>query len=111
MTSDPEDVITGAEQLEVQHRPEEQQYVVELDGHTAFLRYERRGRTLVLVHTEVPPEFEGRGIGSFLVKSVLDEARDGGLVIAPVCPFVRSFIRENPEYRDLVSFDDPTAGR
>lgn len=109
MNTDSNDGASGPQVPSVEHRPNDGQYVIELDGHTAFLNYELRGRTMVITHTAVPPEFEGRGIGSFLVKTVLDDARSRGLVVVPVCPFVRSYIRDNPEYRDLVNFDDPGA--
>lgn len=111
MNTDTNDGAKGAQEPRVENRPHDGQYVVELDGHTAFLNYELRGRTMIMTHTEVPPEFEGRGIGSFLVKTVLDDARSKDLAVVPVCPFVRSYIRDNPEYRDLVNFDDPGARR
>lgn len=111
MNTDSSNEASGAQAPSVDHRPNDGQYVVELDGHTAFLNYDLRGRTMVITHTAVPPEFEGRGIGSFLVKTVLDDVRRRDLFVVPVCPFVRSYIRENPEYQDLVNFDDPGARR
>lgn len=109
MDTDPNDGAEATQAARVEHRPEDGQYLVELDGHTAYLNYELRGRTMVLTHTAVPTEFEGRGIGGALVKFVLDDVRSRGLVVVPVCPFVRTVIRDNPEYRDLVNFDDPGA--
>lgn len=92
--------------LEVEHRPRQRRYEVELDGHTAFLQYRQMGASFVITHTEVPPEFEGKGIGGALVRTVLDDVRDQGLVVVPLCPFVRSYIRKHPEYLDLVGFGE-----
>ena len=78
-------------------------YELAVDGGTAVLSYMRDGNTLRLTHTEVPPELEGQGIGSRLVKHVLDRARADGLKVAPWCPFVHDYIDEHPEYRDLVA--------
>ena len=39
------------------------------DGRLAELRYRRNGRRLVLIHTEVPPELEGRGTGGALMSA------------------------------------------
>lgn len=58
---------------------------------------------LVLVHTDVPPELEGRGVGGRLVQGVLETARERGTKIFPACPFVHAYIRRHPEYLDLVS--------
>jgi predicted GNAT family acetyltransferase len=60
----------------------------------------------VLVHTEVAPSAEGAGVGSRLVRGALDDVRARGLRVAPLCPFVREYIRRHPEYADLVG-DDP----
>jgi uncharacterized protein len=44
------------------------------DGWLAELVYRIRGDRLVLVHTEVPFELEGRGIGGRLVTAAVDRA-------------------------------------
>jgi predicted GNAT family acetyltransferase len=62
---------------------------------------ERRGRAF-FVHTEIDPAFEGKGLGSALAKGMLDNERQLGEPIVPLCPFVRSFVDRHPEYADLV---------
>ncbi len=58
-----------------------------------------RSRSL---HTEVPKELNGKGIGSALVRGLLDIARTQGLKVVPVCPFVSGYIAKHPEYADLL---------
>ncbi|MGI9605111.1 MAG: N-acetyltransferase [Acidimicrobiales bacterium] len=55
-----------------------------------------------LIHTEIDPAREGMGVGSFLVRSTLDQIRAEGGTIVPTCPFVGSWIRRHPDYADLV---------
>ena len=69
-------------------------------GFAAYRRYPDR---IVFTHTVVDDAFEGRGVGSTLVRGALDAARDEGLRVVPQCPFVRSFIQRHPEYADLTS--------
>ncbi len=65
--------------------------------------YRRRGTQLVFTHTEVDDAFEGRGLGSVLVRTALDSARSRGLPVRPDCPFVRAYIARHPdEYLELV---------
>lgn len=78
-------------------------YELDVQGKTAVVGYERKGGTLYLTHTEVPEELEGQGIGSSLVKHVLDKARADGEKVAPWCPFVRAYIDRHPEYEELVA--------
>ena len=54
------------------------------------------------MHTEVPKELNGRGIGSALARGLLDIARTQGLTVKPLCPFVAGYIAKHPEYADLV---------
>jgi hypothetical protein len=76
-------------------------FEVEVDGHLAKLEYMLRGNRLILVHTGVPTALEGRGIGSLLVRTGLEFARDEGLKVVPICPFAQSYIERHPEYQDL----------
>ncbi|HET7189772.1 MAG TPA: GNAT family N-acetyltransferase [Gemmatimonadaceae bacterium] len=69
----------------------------------AHLRYVARGGVLDLVHTEVPQEAEGQGIGAALAKAALDHARSEGMKVIPSCPFVRTYIKRHAEYADLVA--------
>jgi len=71
-------------------------------GKTAFLEYQRTPSTLVLAHTEVPPELEGRGVAGKLVHAALDLALAEGVKIVPMCPFVTAYLRRHREYLDLV---------
>ena len=76
-------------------------FELDADGHVAFSNYRRIDGILSILHTEVPKELEGRGIGSALIRGVLDSARAQGLKVNPVCPFARAYIERHPEYAGL----------
>jgi uncharacterized protein len=61
--------------------------------------------TILLVHTEVDPSFQGQGLGGRLVAGVLGDLRTRGLKLVPLCPFVRAYLRRHPEDTDLVAGD------
>ena len=86
----------------VRDNADQNRFELEVDGKTAVLQYMRRGETLYLTHTEVPPELEGKGIGSRIVKHALEDARSRGVKVAPWCPFVRAYIDRHPDYKPLV---------
>jgi predicted GNAT family acetyltransferase len=79
-------------------------YEIAEDGRVAgFTQYRRHGEHLIeFVHTVVEPEFEGQGVGSTLIRHVLDAARREGRAVRPTCPFVRAFVERHPEYQDLL---------
>jgi predicted GNAT family acetyltransferase len=77
-------------------------YELAVDGHIAASYYEIAGGVITFVHTEVPPELGGKGIGSKLVKGALDQVRADGLKVTAQCPFVKAWIDKHPEYADLL---------
>jgi uncharacterized protein len=87
----------------VTDRPEQLRYEIEVAGEVAgFLLYRREPGVLELVHTDVDPRSEGKGVGAALVQGALDDVRARGLKVRPFCPFVRAYLRRHPEYEDLV---------
>jgi predicted GNAT family acetyltransferase len=70
--------------------------------HVGDLLYRTRDDVVTLIHTEVAPELEGRGLGEQLVAGALDDIRERGLQIVPLCPFVAAYIRHHPQYDSLV---------
>jgi predicted GNAT family acetyltransferase len=81
--------------IEVSDNQAENRFEAHVGGKTAFLVYRRMPGRLVLVHTEVPTEFEGHGIGSKLVRAGIEFAREHALTVVPVCPFVIDYIRRH----------------
>ena len=76
---------------------EARRFELDVDGHVAFMEYERRPDAIVLKHTEVPGALRGRGVGNQLVKQAIDHARSEGLRLIVRCPFVRAYLEKHPQ--------------
>ena len=87
----------------VRDNTERNRFELDADGHIAFSNYKRADGVLTILHTEVPKALEGRGIGSALIRGVLDIARSQRLKVIAVCPFAKSYIERHPEYADLLA--------
>ena len=72
-------------------------FELEVDGRLAELDYRRNGKRLVLIHTEVPVELEGRGIGGMLVSAAVDQAAREGMTVVPLCPFARGWLERHAD--------------
>lgn len=82
--------------------PEARRYEARIGDELAgWVDYGRVQSRLVAVHTEVRPEFGGRGIGTALVRHVLADARAGGFKITPRCPLFAAHFDRHPEDADL----------
>jgi predicted GNAT family acetyltransferase len=78
----------------VRDNTERQRFELDADGHIAFADYKRAGGLLSMLHTEVPKALEGRGIGSALIRGVLNIARSEGLKVNPLCPLRKGLHRK-----------------
>ena len=89
--------------ISIDDNPQQRRIEIRVDGELAgSVVYRRRPGRIVFRHTEIDDAYEGQGLGSQLARAALEEARDRGEQVVAVCPFIARFIREHPEYADLV---------
>ena len=81
---------------------ETERFEAKLGDAVAFAEYHLTHDALVLPHTEVPDAFAGRGVASALAVAALTYAREHGLKVKPICPFMAGYIKKHPEWQDLV---------
>jgi len=65
------------------------------------LTWVERNGARVAEHTLVPPPIGGRGIAAQLVEALVDDARDQGFKVKPVCSYVVAKFDEHPEWSDI----------
>jgi predicted GNAT family acetyltransferase len=92
--------------LAIQHNPASMRFQATVDGMLCRADYRMHGNTLMLVHTEVPRQLEGRGIASALVREAFNYAQGSGLDVLPVCSYVRAWVQRHPEVAPLLA-DSP----
>lgn len=73
-----------------------------IDDTVAFMEYKLNGDSILLKHTKVPIELQGRGIGNALILKSLEEIEKKALRVVPLCPFVKSFLHKNPDWNRLL---------
>jgi predicted GNAT family acetyltransferase len=92
-----------ADRAEVVERPETGRFELDFPGGQAFAVYRSEGDRIVVTHTEVPPAFNGRGIGSQLAEGIFRIARASGRRVVPRCSFVVAWAHRHPDYRDVLA--------
>lgn len=91
------------EDFELIDHAEQSQYEFHIDSYIPKIEYIKTANgEIALTHTEVPEALEGRGVGSQLVKKVLEDIDRQHLKVIPLCPFVAAYIRKHPEWKRLV---------
>lgn len=89
-------------EIEVINNEAAGRFEARLGDQTAFTEYRLLASGILFPHTEVPPAFEGKGVGGALVRAAMAFARERGQLILPTCPFVAGYVAKHPEYHDLV---------
>ena len=56
----------------------------------------------IIDHTEVSPDFNGKGVGKKLVMAAVEYARTSNVKIIPLCPFAKSVFDKVEEIRDVL---------
>lgn len=87
----------------VTHNEGESRFEISLEGKTALVDYRKKDNVIIVTHTEVPAEFEGRGIAAALTKCLLDYARLNNLQVLPLCSYTKAYLQRHNEYADIVA--------
>lgn len=91
----------NADDLNVVNNPDAKRFEVSVGGYLAFAEYMMAGNNIIFTHTEVPPAFEGKGVGSKLAKAALDHAKENDLRVQALCPFIAGYVNRHPEYHAI----------
>jgi uncharacterized protein len=91
-------------QLRVEDVPDRCRFEAHLDDELAgHLAYSVDDGVVTMPSTFVDPRHEGHGVGSALARAALDQARDRGMKVRPVCWFVAGWVERHPDYGDLLA--------
>lgn len=89
--------------LTLVNNKELQRFELEVDGYTSFIEYKASGNQMILIHTEVPTELEGKGVGTAIVEKTLENIESNQQKLVPLCPFVIAYLKRHPEWNHLLS--------
>src|ERR1700686_2959824 len=91
----------------VRDNPALNRYELKLGDATAFATYSREPGRITLIHTEVPKELGGHGVGTALATGMLADIRGRGEKVIAKCSFIAAFIRGHKQFQDLLA--DPSS--
>ena len=79
-------------------------WVTRVDGEEAEVTYTLVGETRIIIdHTGVPDALRGRGVGKALVARAIEDIREEGRALIPLCPFAKALIARTPEWQDVLA--------
>ena len=91
--------------VQIVNNEKNQRFEMPVGDGLAVIVYRWQNGKLALMHTEVPPEAEGKGIASKLAKFAFEQAKQQQRKVLVYCPYISSYLRRHPEYDELVEKD------
>lgn len=74
-------------------------------GQTAYLDHDDSQR--IFYHTVIDEDYGGQGLAGRLAAQALDETVAAGLVIVPVCPYIRNYVEKHTRYAAHIKTPTP----
>lgn len=90
--------------ITVRNNPDRQRYEL-LDGDTVigqahWVPYGATdGSQRIFYHTTVDDAYAGQGLAARLARYALDDTIEAGLLIVPVCSYIKSWLRKHPDHQ------------
>jgi len=83
--------------------PDRSRYELVEEGMTAWADYRRDGARLYIDHVESPMALRGKGTAGRLMQAMMDDVREQGLKVTPICGYAAAWLRRHPDTHDLVA--------
>ena len=91
------------QEIELVNNETRHKFELTVDGYTSFIDYLHKNDKYYLIHTEVPVELEGKGVGGALVEKALAYLEARNFKIVPMCAYIQGFIKHHPEWSRMVA--------
>ena len=88
--------------LELIKNEKENRFEMNVDGNFAIIEYKEYPGKIALIHTEVPPVLEGKGVATAIVEKSLKYIEQNNLKLIPLCPVVVAYVKRHPEWKRIV---------
>ncbi|MEZ4795526.1 MAG: N-acetyltransferase [Flavobacteriaceae bacterium] len=90
------------QQLDIQHNKDNQRFTLDINGEEAKVDYLVKHDKLYLVHSEVPYNLRGRGIGKELVLKTFERLTEEGYKAVAVCNYIKAVKNRDPYWSKII---------
>lgn len=89
--------------VQIEHNKEKGEFKTTVNSEKAFLNYRKMSSdTLEYYETFVPENQRGKKVASQLANEALNYAQENNLKVIPTCSFVKTFVKENNKFDDVI---------
>lgn len=78
---------------------------IENDRQAGMMTYSIAGAELIIIdHTDVEPEYNGKGVGKKMLYKIVEMAREKNIKIIPLCPFAAAIFNKSEDIKDVLKY-------
>ena len=89
--------------LDIVHDKENKRFTLDINGELAKVDYTLRDDKMYLVHSEVPYNLRGQGIGKVLVKKTFEELTKEGYKAVAICSYIRAVAKQSEKWDKTIA--------
>ena len=90
--------------LKIVHDKESKRFTLDINGETAKVDYIIKNEKLFLVHSEVPYNLRGQGIGKVLVEKTFEKLTELGYKAVAICSYIKAVARRNKNWKLIIEY-------
>jgi len=84
------------------HDIDGQQFILDINGENAKVEYTLRNGQMFLVHSEVPFNLRGQGIGKVLVEKSFEQLTQEGFQAVAVCSYIKAMAERSEKWKSII---------
>ncbi len=88
--------------LDIKHDKKNSRFTLDINGELAKVEYRLKDNKMHLVHSIVPYNLRGKGIGRVLVEKAFEKLTKEGYKAVAVCSFVKAVARRSDKWSQII---------
>ncbi len=90
--------------LAIVHDKENNRFTLDINGGIAKVDYQIRHNKMYLMHSEVPYNLRGRGIGKVLVEKTFEQLTHEGYMAVAVCSYIKAIASRSKKWKKIIQY-------
>ena len=90
--------------LNISHDKENKRFTLNINDETAKVDYLVKDGKLLLVHSEVPYNLRGQGIGKVLVEKTFEKLTEEGYKAVAICSYIKAVAMRSEKWKSIIEY-------
>lgn len=91
------------DRLPIIHDKENHRFTMDINGALGVVTYDLRDGKMYLIHSEIPYNLRGLGIGKVLVIKTFEQLKSEGYEAVAVCSWVKAIAKRSKKWREVIN--------